>query len=146
MAAAGGGGGWDFAHHPNAFAGVKIAIELPVSLDLQYDRIQGHSGFSTEGSAVIPLFRVPAFRPFAEKKFVKIYGEPGVGYRAGGGTFGGYTSAKVMAVLLKDTWPNDWLAPYIEYQHRFPIESPPQGDNRVAIGVMLAVCQHCGLD
>ena len=76
--AAGGGGGWDFAHQPNAFAGVKVGG--PVSLDLQYDRIEGHSGFSTEGSAVIPLFRIPRYQPFSTRKFVKLYAEPGLGY------------------------------------------------------------------
>jgi hypothetical protein len=142
--AVGGGGGWDFARQPNAFVGVKVGG--PFSLDLQYDRIQGHSGFSTEGSAVIPLFRVPAYRPFATRKFVKLYAEPGVGYRAGDGTFGGYSSAKVLAILLTDTWSGDWLAPYVEFQRRFPFDSPLQGDNRFTFGVMLAVCKHCGIE
>jgi hypothetical protein len=141
---AGGGGGWGFIGQPNAFAGVKIGG--PATLDLQYDCIQGHSGFSTEGSAVIPLFRVPSYQPFKEKKFVKVYAEPGVGYRAGGGPFGGYSSAKVLAVLLTDTGSDDWVAPYVEYQRRFPFASPLQGDNRISIGVMLALCEHCGLN
>ncbi len=25
-------------------------------------------------------------------------------------------------------------------------EAPLNGDNRIAIGIMLAVCEHCGLD
>jgi hypothetical protein len=145
LLAVGGGGGWDFAHQPNAFAGVK-AGGGPFTLDLQYDRIQGHSGFSTEGSAVIPLFRVPRYRPFSKRKFVKVYGEPGLGYRAGGGPFGVYSSAKVLAVFLTDTWSDSWLAPYVEFQRRFPFDSPLQGDNRVTIGVSLAICKHCGLD
>jgi len=142
--AAGGGGGWDFTNQPNAFAGIKIGG--PATVDLQYDRIQGHSGFSVEGSAVLPLFRVPSYQPLQTKTFVKLYAEPGVGYRAGGGPFGGYSSAKVLAVLLTDSWSDGWAAPYVEYQRRFPFESPLQGDNRISIGVMLAVCEHCGLD
>lgn len=91
----------DSSHQPTSFAGVKIGG--PFALDLQYDRIHGKSGFSTEGSAELPLFRVPRFREDKEIKFLKLYAEPGVGYRAGGGPFGGYSSAKVMAVLLTDT-------------------------------------------
>jgi hypothetical protein len=142
--AAGGGGGWDFAHQPNAFVGVKVGG--PLSLDLQYDRIQGHSGFSTEGSAVIPLFRIPRYQPFSTRKFVKLYAEPGLGYRAGGGPFGGYSSAKVLAVLLTDTWSENWIAPYIEFQRRFPFDSPLQGDNRISIGLMVALCGSCGFN
>jgi len=142
--AAGGGGGWDYAHQPNAFAGVKIGGAL--SLDLQYDRIQGRNGFSTEGSVVLPFFRVPRYQPFSQSKFVKIFAEPGVGYRAGRGPFGGYSSAKVLAVLLTDTWSDSWIAPYVEYQYRFPFESPLHGDNRLTLGMMLAVCEHCGLN
>lgn len=142
--AAGGGGGWDFARQPNAFAGVKIGGAL--SLDLQYDRIQGHNGFSTEGSAVLPLFRAPRFRPNSSRTFVKVFGEPGIGYRTGGGPFGGYSSAKVMAVLLTNNWSSGWTAPYIEYQRRFPFQSPLEGDNRITVGVMLALCEGCGIE
>jgi hypothetical protein len=142
--AAGGGGGLDSRGQPVSFAGVKIGG--PFSLDLQYDRIQAHSGFSTEGSAVIPLFRVPRFRADRQIKFVKVFAEPGVGYRARDGSFGGYSSAKIMAVLLTDTWSDNWTAPYVEFQRRFPFESPLQGDNRLTIGVMLALCNHCGLN
>jgi len=144
LLAAGGGGAWDSAHQPVAFAGVKVGG--PFSIDLQYDRIKGKSGFSAESSAVMPLFRVPSFRENKEIKFLKVYAEPGIGYRAGGGPFGGYTSAKVMAVLLTDTWSDKWAAPYVEYQRRFPFESPLQGDNRLTFGMMLAVCAYCGLD
>ncbi|MGA2046678.1 MAG: hypothetical protein ABSG96_03255 [Terracidiphilus sp.] len=144
LLAAGGGGGWDYAQQPNAFAGVKIGG--PFSVDLQFDRIQGHNGFSTEGSAVIPIFRVPRYRPFSEKTFVKMFAEPGLGYRAGGGPFGGYSSAKAMAVLLTDTWSETWAAPYIEFQRRFPFDSPLQGDNRLTFGMMIALCESCGFN
>jgi len=141
--AAGGGGGADSAGQPTSFAGVKVG-DLAV-LDLQYDRIQGKSGFTTEGSAMLPLFRVPRPQEDKNKKYLKVYAEPGVGYRAGGGTFGGYTSAKVMVALFSDErWGKPM--PYIECQHRFPFDSPMQGDTRVAIGLMIAVCRHCGAD
>jgi hypothetical protein len=141
---AGGGSGWDYARKANAFAGVKIGGAF--SLDLQYDRIQGRNGFSTEGSAVLPLFRIPHYRPNSSRTFVKVFAEPGIGYRAGGGPFGGYSSAKVMAVLLTNNWSSGWTAPYVEYQRRFPFQSPLQGDNRITVGVMLALCQQCGFN
>ncbi len=61
----GGGAGLDSAGKPAWFGGVKIGG--PISLDLQYDRLQGHSGFSVEGAAVLPLFRVPPFDPRRKK-------------------------------------------------------------------------------
>jgi hypothetical protein len=141
--AAGGGGGVDSAGQPTSFAGVKVG-DLIV-LDLQYDHIQGKSGFTTEGSAMLPLFRVPRPQEDKTKKYLKVYAEPGMGYRAGGGSFGGYTSAKVMLALLSDErWGKPM--PYIEFQRRFPFDSPMQGDTRVAIGVMIAICRHCGAD
>jgi hypothetical protein len=145
--AAGGGGGLDSANQPTSFAGIKIGgMGGPISLDLQYDRIQGKSGFSTEGSEVLPVFRVPRFKRAKEPKFVKVFAEPGLGYRAGSGPFGGYSSAKVMAVLLTDTWSDNWVAPYVEVQRRFPFNSPLDGDTRLTFGLMLALCEHCGLD
>ncbi|MGA9071785.1 MAG: hypothetical protein WB424_16090 [Terracidiphilus sp.] len=143
MLAAGGGGGWDSNGQTNGFAGIKIGG--PYSVDLQYDRIQGHNGFSTEGSAVLPIFRFPQFQENRKGRFVKIFAEPGVGYRAGDGPYGGYSSAKAMAVLLSDK-STDWAAPYIEYQRRFPFGSPLQGDNRLTFGWMIAFCIHCGID
>lgn len=141
--AAEGGGGVDSTGQPTSFAGVKGG-DLIV-LDLQYDRIQGKSGFSTEGSAMLPMFRVPRAQEDKNKKYLKAYAEPGVGYRAAGGPFGGYASAKVMLALLSDErWGKPM--PYIEFQHRFPFDSPMQGDTRVAIGVMVAICRHCGAD
>ena len=152
LAGAGGGGGWDSSHQPTAFAGIKIGgIVCPCSLDLQYDRVQGHSGFSTEGSAVLPLFRFPRFHesvlPGSQKnddkeRFLRVYAEPGIGYRAGGGAFGQYTSAKVLFLLFPDDKPQ----PYLEFQRRFPFSSPMQGDNRLTVGLMLTLCEHCGLN
>lgn len=138
------GGGFDSHHQPSSFAGLKIGG--PISLDLQYDRLSGHSGFSVEGSGVLPLFRIPRYQWNRERRFVNFYAEPGLGYRAGDGPFGQYASAKVLAVLLDDRWLDNEASPYIELQRRFPFNSPLDGDNRIAIGVMLALCWHCGLD
>jgi hypothetical protein len=138
--AAGTGGGLDSAHQPVEFVGVKLGGAF--TLDLQYDRIQGNSGFSTEGSAVLPLFRFPRPQVDKKKKYLKLYVEPGVGYRAGNGAFGGYSSAKTMLLLVSDSsWGGS--TPYIEFQRRFPFASPLQGDNRLTIGVMLALCRGC---
>ena len=147
LLAVGGGGGWDAAGQTSQFAGVKIGGAG--SLDLQYDRLAGHNGFSTEGSAVIPLFRVPSFQRYVAvgphqaddaRHFVRFYAEPGVGYRAGSGPFGGYSSAKGMMVLF----PDDRTQYYLEYQRRFPFNAPLSGDNRLAIGVMMTICGICG--
>ena len=151
VVAAGGGGGLDYFHQPTEFFGVKLGGAF--TLDLQYDRIQGNSGFSTEGSALIPLFRVPPIQKYLipgmkqdrDRKFLKLYAEPGVGYRAGNGSYGGYSSAKVMVALLSDAWKGN-ASPYVEFQRRFPFGSPMQGDNRVAIGVMIAICGQCGME
>ena len=145
LAAAGGGAGWGAAQGNSAFAGVKIGGQL--SLDLQYDRVGGHNGFSTEGSAVLPLFRIRAFQKYVspgadlnrDTNFVKLYAEPGIGYRAGPGPFGGYSSAKMLFLLsTKSGWQ-----PYVEFQRRFPFDAPLQGDNRISIGVMATLCEHC---
>ena len=141
--ASGMGAGLDSSHQPVEFAGVKVGGAFTV--DLQYDRIQGKSGFSTEGSAVLPFFRVPGPQRDAKKKYIKLYAEPGLGYRAGGGAFGGYSSAKVMLLLISDArWGN--ASPYVEFQRRFPFESPLQGDNRLTIGVAVPICQGCGIE
>jgi hypothetical protein len=129
-----GGGGWDFNHQATGFGGVKFGGAI--ALDLQGDHIQGKSGFSTAGSAVIPMFRIPPPKP-SGNMFLRTYAEPGIGYRAGGGTFGFYSSAKVMVVLFSmKKWGDP--SPYMEFERRFPLNSPMQGDNRVSIGFMLS--------
>ena len=141
------GGGLDHAHDPTAFAGCKIGAG-PLTLDLQYDRVRGRNGFSTEISGMLPVVRFP-FHPKSESsQYIRFYAEPGVGYRAGGTPFGGYSSAKVMVALMSDKklYSGDSLVPYIEYQHRFPFNSPLRGDDRIAFGVMLTICSQCGFD
>lgn len=144
--AAGAGGGWDSSRSPTAFAGVKIGG--PVTLNLGYDRLQGRSGFSTDGAVVISKFRVPRFQQYVQpvarendkERFLRLYAEPGVGYRAGGGSFGGYTSAGILFLLF----PDDRTQPYVEVQRRFPFNDPLEGDTRIAVGAMVTLCAHCG--
>jgi hypothetical protein len=138
--AGGGGGGLDSNGQPTVVAGGKIGGAF--TLDLQYDRIQGHNGFSAGGSAVLPLFRFPGPQENKNKNYIRVYAEPGVGYRAGGGTFGFYSSAQALVLLVSDArWEKP--IPYIEFQRRFPFNSPLQGDNRLSIGVMIAFCRAC---
>jgi hypothetical protein len=144
IAAVEAGGGWHPGYEPNSFGGVKLGFG-GITMDLQYDRLDAHSGFSVEGSGVVPVFRVPRYRPKNDRLLFRLYAEPGLGYRAGDGPFGQYASAKVL-VLFGDKWVNSGVSPYVEFQRRFPFDSPLQGDNRLAFGMMLAVCEHCGLD
>ena len=144
--AAQAGSGLDAQHDPTAHANIKIGAS-PVVVDLGYDRIQAQDGFSFEMSGLVPLFRIPGPQRDETKHYVRFYAEPGMGYRAGGSPFGGYASAKVMAALMSDYRIYRFQAvPYVEYQRRFPFNSPLQGDNRLAIGVMVPLCHHCGLD
>lgn len=148
IAAAGAGGGWGANGSPTAFAGVKIGG--PITLNLGYDRLQERSGFTTEGAAVVPLFRLPRFQRYVfsgvrenpNRRFVQLYAEPGVGYRAGGGKYGGYSSAGMLFLLF----PDDRTQPYVEVQRRFPFGGPLDGDTRIALGVMMTLCAHCGLN
>jgi hypothetical protein len=50
----------------------------------------------------------------------------------------------MLALFSDERWGKPM--PYIEVQRRFPFDSPMQGDTRVAIGVMIAMCRHCGAD
>ena len=146
--AAGAGGGWDTQRQPTAFAGVKVGGA--VTLNLGYDRLQGHNGFTTEGTGVLPLIRIPAFRRYVVPgapevrggRFVRLYAEPGLGYRAGGGKFGGYTSAGILFLLF----PDDRQQPYVEVERRFPFNDPLEGDTRISFGFMVSLCQHCDFD
>jgi hypothetical protein len=161
LMAAEGGGGSDsrLPHRPTAYAGAKFGFPIhfgkfdpgkpdyTFTVDLGYDRIQSRNGVSSEVSAMFPVFRFPRPQPDENKNFVRIYAEPGVGYRWGGRAFGGYGSAKVMIALFSDKRLDlSRLSPFVEFQHRFFFAGPLKGDNRVAIGVMLALCNHCGLD
>lgn len=143
LGAFGGGTAMNPGQQPDVFGGLKIGG--PATLDLQYDVVQGHSGFSVEGSGVLPLFRIPRFDPLKERKFLKFFAEPGMGYRAGAGPTGEYASAKVLLILLDDHWYNK-PSPYVEFQRRFPLNSPLDGDSRLVFGFMWAYCWHCGVE
>ena len=144
MAALQAGGGWSNGFTPAAFAGAKLGFG-GLTLDLQFDRLKGRNGFSTEGSWMIPVLRVPTYRQENDRLFFRAYAEPGLGYRAGGGPFGQYASAKAL-VLFGKKWVDGGTSPYVELQRRFPFASPLNGDNRIAVGIMVAVCEHCGLN
>jgi len=142
-----------------AFAGIKIGGAVSshypphgngrtATLDLGYDRVASHNGLAMELSAMLPVFRVPGPQTDPTKNFLRVYFEPGVGYHAGAG-LGGYASAKMMFVLFSDrrlkTQGDNVMSPYVELQRRLPFGDWRDGDTRVTFGVMLAVCNHCGL-
>jgi hypothetical protein len=144
LAAQAGGGLLSNPSGPTAYAGAKIGIGH-LMLNLGYDRIQAHNGFSIDGSALLPVVRFPRPQWGENKNFVRIYAEPGVGDRKGPGQFGGYLSAKVMVALLSnkrlsgDTWEG---SPFLEVEHRFPFQALGQGDTRISFGFMLAISNH----
>lgn len=157
------GVGWDSTapHQSSAMAGVKLGMPVAVrgeyphqtlrtcTLDLAYDRMQSRGGFSAELSLMLPITRFP--RPQADegRNYMRIYAEPGVGYRNGTGGFGGYGSAKAMIALLSDsrlTRSGAAPSPFLEVQRRLPFGSPLRGDTRIMFGIMVAACNHCSLD
>jgi hypothetical protein len=144
-----GGSGWPFQPSSGAsgYGGAKIG-GAGLSLDLGYDRIPLHNGFSTEVSGMLPVFRFPRPQKDDRKNYLRIYAEPGIGYRAGGGV-GTYASAKAMIVLFSDrrlTSSDSKWSPFIEVQHRFALQPGRQGDSRIMIGFMAALCEHCGMN
>jgi hypothetical protein len=140
---AGGGADLNSAYQPSGFAGTRLGGAI--TLDLKYDAIQGKGGFSTQGTGVVPPFRLPGPQEDPKKKFIKLYAEPGVGFRAGVGPFGFYTSAGLLVLLLSDAKSLTPM-PYVEFERRFPFNSPLDGDNRLSIGVAFAVCRGCGVE
>jgi hypothetical protein len=138
-----GGGG----RSSTAYGGLKIG-GAGVTLDLGYDRIPAHNGFSTEISGLLPVIRFPRPQRDRMKNYLRIYAEPGLGYRAFGGV-GTYASAKVMMVLFSDhklTASGSNWTPFIEVQRRFALQPDRHGDFRIMLGIMSAICEHCGLD
>ena len=139
-------------------AGAKIGMPVTVkgdqphetlrtlTVDLGYDRIQSRNGFSTELSLMFPLLRFPT--PHSERaNYLRVYAEPGAGYRFGGGGFGPYASAKLMIALFSNyrlTALSGPASPFVEIQRRFPFSSLPRGDTRIVIGIIGASCNHCG--
>ena len=142
-----------------AYAGIKIGGAVTshyppngngrtATLDLGYDRVASHNGFATELSAMLPVFRIPGPQADQNKNYLRVYFEPGVGYHAGAG-LGGYASAKMVFVFFSDrklkTEGDNVASPYVELQRRLPFGNWRYGDTRVTFGIMLAVCNHCGL-
>jgi hypothetical protein len=159
LAAAEGGGGWDSGspRQPTAFGGVKVGFaggflnttsgnDVTLTLDLGYDRVRTGNGFSVAFSPMLPAFRFPKPQRDESKNYLRVYLEPGLGYNTTAG-FGGYASAKAMIALFSDSRLDlRTPSPFIEIERRFPFSSPLRGDNRVVFGVMVALCNHCGLD
>jgi hypothetical protein len=140
------------------FGGIKLGLPFgvkgkypyqvlrTVTLDLGYDRMQSRGGFSGELSMMLPMGRFPSPRTEGAN-YIRIYVEPGAGYRAGGGDFGAYASAKAMLVLFSEkrlTGMNSPPCPFVEIQHRFPVMSPGRGDTRIVFGFIAVSCNHCG--
>lgn len=154
------GGGLDAHHQPSLFGGLKIGVPVgvkggnpptvlrTVTLDVGYDRIQSRPGFSGELSMMLPIARFPTpYTPGAT--YARVYFEPGGGYRGGGGNFGMYASAKAMLVLFSNDRLTRNDAPpsfFLEIQRRVPLSAPVHGDTRLVIGLMTAICNHCGLN
>jgi hypothetical protein len=140
------------------FGGIKLGLPVTVkgkspddvlrtvTLDLGYDRMQSRGGFSGELSMMLPMGRFPSPRTVGAN-YIRIYVEPGAGYRGGAGDFGAYGSAKAMLVLFSKkrlTGINSPPCPFVEIQHRFPVTSLRRGDTRIVIGFIAASCNHCG--
>ena len=147
LAAEGGGGFFAGPSQPTAYGGLKAGLNNFV-LSFGYDRIHAQNGFSGELTGMIPVVRFPGPQKNEFANYVRIYAEPGIGNRAGGGGFGPYLSGKVMVALLSDNrlrLGSDSLpaSPYIEYERRFPFQSLGQGDNRITFGLMLTLCRSC---
>src|SRR5215207_6317640 len=130
---------------PNLFGGIKIGMPVgltggnpatlrrTVTLDLGYDRMQARGGFSGELSMMLPVVRFPAPHT-TEATYACIYVEPGGGFRAGGGGFGSYVSAKAMLALFSDDRLTLSAAPpslFVEVQRRFPLTALLRGDTRL---------------
>src|SRR5215469_4692831 len=132
LAAVEGGGGLASGSptQPTAFAGVKLGWSLGVSsnrevtlaMDLGYDRVRTSNGFSAELSPMLPVFRFPKPQRDEAKNYLRVYAEPGLGYRSAG--FGGYSSAKVMIALFSDNRLDFRTpSPYVELQRRLLFNS-----------------------
>src|SRR5205823_5263766 len=84
LLAAQGGGGVSVGPQlqPSAYAGLKLGASW-WTVDLGYDRAESHNGFSSEFSAMLPVFRFPRPQSNALRNYVRLYAEPGLGRRFG---------------------------------------------------------------
>jgi hypothetical protein len=154
-----GGAGLDSSspRRPAQYAGIKIGAAccvrgkhpnedaLTVTFDLGYDRLRARNGVSAALSVMIPVIRFPNPGMNETKRFVRVYAEPGAGFRVGGGGFF-YFSAKAMIALMSDKQISTFSGcPILEIQRRLP-PAATHGDTRVMIGLMYPLCRHCGFD
>jgi len=126
---------------------MKIGADI-FTLDLGYDRVAGRNGFATELSGMFSLFRFPGPQKDEKRNYLRLYAEPGLGLHAGGFT-AVYPSAKAMLVLFSDhrlTTDDIKWSPYAEVQRRFFLRQNERGDFRITVGIIWAICEHCGLD
>ena len=153
-----GGAGQDATSRPVGYVGIKLGAgccvrgkhpderALTITFDLGFDRLRSRNGVSAELSVMLPVIRFPHPGSHASRKFLRVYAEPGAGFRAGGGEFA-YFSAKAMVALMSDRQISTFSgSPIIEVQRRLPFTAPTRGDTRVMVGVMYPLCRHCGID
>lgn len=160
LAASLAGGVDSSQHQASVFGGIKIGMPVALkggfpselsrtmTLDVGYDRMHASHGVSAELSILLPIARFPTPHT-SNGTYARFYFEPGGGYRAGGAGCGSYASAKAMVVLFSDDRLTRSDAPpsvFFEVQRRFPLATPLRGDTRLVIGLMVAVCNHCGLN
>jgi len=154
-----GGGGADSTSHRATQAGaLKVGVGCcirgkhpnergeTVTMDIGWDRVRGRSAASVEMSLMVGVVRFP--RPLANqsRRFVRLYAEPGIGVRAGGGSFAYYSAKAMIAFMSDDQILKFASGPIVEIQHRFPFSSLSRGDTRILVGIMAPLCKHCGFD
>ena len=79
--------------------------------------------------------------------YLRVYAGPGGGFRAGAGDVGLYAGGRLTVALLSDRRITKGSgSPYVEFEGRVPFASPSHRDVRIAFGMMLTLCKHCGWD
>jgi len=155
-----GGGGADTRspHRATQYGALKVGLGCctrgkhpnergeTVTMDIGWDRLRGRSAASVEMSLMVAVARFPRPLPNQSRRFVRLYAEPGVGVRAGGGSFAYYSAKAMIAFMSDDQILKFASGPIVEIQHRFPFGSLSRGDTRILIGVMAPLCKHCGFD
>jgi hypothetical protein len=155
-----GGGGSDSRspHRATQYGGLKIGLGCcvrgthptergdTVTLDIGWDRLRSRNAVSFEMSLMTGVLRFPRPVLNQSRRLVRVYAEPGIGVRAGGGSFA-YFSAKAMIAFMSDEQISRFAGgPIVEIQRRFPFGELTRGDTRILIGVMAPLCKHCGFD
>jgi hypothetical protein len=152
-----GGGGADAGspHRATQYGALKVGAGCctrgkhpnergeTVTMDIGWDRLRGRSAVSFEMSLMVGVVRFPRPLPNQSRRFVRVYAEPGVGVRAGGGSFAYYSAKAMIAFMSDDQILKFANGPIVEIQHRFPFNSLSRGDTRILVGVMAPLCKHC---